>query len=143
MTLVHGDFHLRNVIVDPGDGTVRAVLDWELCTLGDPLADLGGLLAYWPEADDPPGAAFLAPTLEGFPARDELIEIYRSASGRDLSGLGFWQVLALWKVAIIVEGVYRRSLNDPRNAARGAIVDPQTVDAMLARALRTADAVGL
>ena len=123
LTLVHGDFHLRNVIVDPSDGAVRAVLDWELCTLGDPLADLGGLLAYWPEAGDPPGAPFLAPTLEGFPTRRELIELYGHATGRDLSALGFWQVLALWKVAIIVEGVYRRSLNDSRNAARGATVD--------------------
>jgi aminoglycoside phosphotransferase (APT) family kinase protein len=143
LTLVHGDFHLRNVIVDPVSGAVRAVLDWELCTLGDPLADLGGLLAYWPEADDPPGAPFLAPTLEGFPTRDELTDRYGQVTGRDLTALGFWHVLALWKVAIIVEGVYRRSLNDRRNAARGATVDPQTVEAMLARAVRTADAVGL
>jgi aminoglycoside phosphotransferase (APT) family kinase protein len=143
LTLVHGDFHLRNVIVDPGDGSVRAVLDWELCTLGDPLADLGGLLAYWPEGGDPPGAPFLAPTLPGFPDRSELIEMYGRATGRDLSSLGFWQVLALWKVAIIVEGVYRRALNDPRNAERGATADPETVDAIVARAVRTAEDVGL
>lgn len=49
MTLLHGDYHIRNVVTDAQHGSIRAVLDWELCTLGDPLADLGGLLAYWPE----------------------------------------------------------------------------------------------
>ena len=142
-TLVHGDFHLRNVIADRASGRPRAILDWELATLGEPLADLGGLLAYWPEAVDPPGEPFVATALPGFPDRAELRELYRKASGRDLSELAFWEVLALWKVAVILEGVRRRGLGDARNAARGAIVDEATIDAVVARAWRTAEAVGL
>lgn len=68
LTLVHGDFHLMNVITDPCDGSVNAVLDWELCTLGDPLADLGGTLAYWPEASDATVTGFAGASLPGFPS---------------------------------------------------------------------------
>lgn len=143
LSLVHGDFHLRNVIVDPVSGRTRAIVDWELSTLGDPVADLGTLLAYWPEAGDPPGAPFDASTLPGFPTRAELSDAYATRTGRDLTGLGFWEVLALWKIAIILEGVRRRALNDPRNAARGALFDEETIDFFLARARRRADEIRL
>ncbi|MFL6113680.1 MAG: phosphotransferase family protein [Catenulispora sp.] len=136
LTLVHGDFHLRNVIVSPDDGSVNAVLDWELCTLGDPLADLGTLLAYWPE-DGEPGSGLLSfSTLPGFPKREELAAAYLETSGRDGSALGFWHALGLWKIAIIAEGVLRRVRDEPRNRAAYAPTADQ-IDSLIAKALRT------
>lgn len=143
LTLVHGDFHIRNVIADPGTGELRAVLDWELSTLGDPLADIGSLLAYWPEADDPPTALFAASTLPGFADRRQLADTYLAASGRDGADLDYWHVLGLWKIAIISEGVLRRALDDPRNAADGGAPEPLVIDQLVDRAWRTAVDAGL
>jgi aminoglycoside phosphotransferase (APT) family kinase protein len=117
ITVVHGDFHLLNVIVGP-DGGVRAVVDWELCTVGDPLADLGLTIAYWNELGKPAGEGrhlFREPItdLRGFPDAAELVAEYERASGRDLSPLGFWVAFAYWKIAVITEGVYRRWLDNP------------------------------
>src|ERR1700742_3898202 len=107
-TIVHGDYRLDNMILTPA-GEVAAVVDWELCTLGDPLADVGTLMAYWPERDAPDIAigmpANLAP---GFPTREELAARYAEASGRDLADLDFYTALGYWKLAIILEGVYAR-----------------------------------
>jgi aminoglycoside phosphotransferase (APT) family kinase protein len=143
VTLVHGDFHLRNLIVSPQDGTVRAVLDWELCTLGDPLADLGGLLSYWPHAGEPATAINAASTLPGFLSRDQLASTYAERTGRALDALGFWHVLALWKVAVIAEGVLRRSREQPDNASPSGSVTAQGVDELVARAIAAAADVGL
>jgi aminoglycoside phosphotransferase (APT) family kinase protein len=143
MTLVHGDFHLLNLLIDPTSGEVRAVLDWELCTLGDPLADLGGLLAYWAQPGDPPGAPFPASTVAGFPSRERLVELYSERTGRDVAFVYFWEVLALWKVAIICEGVRRRALDDPRNAVRRATFDAAAVESLLDRATVLADEIGI
>ena len=140
LTLVHGDFHLGNVIVAPQQGEVRAILDWELCTLGDPLADLGGLFAYWPEAGEPAGPGMDIATLPGFPTRTELAAAYQQRTRRSLVALGFWYVLALWKVAIIAEGVLRRTLDEPRNATAGPMVTSATVDDLVERAVEAADA---
>jgi aminoglycoside phosphotransferase (APT) family kinase protein len=107
-TIVHGDYRLDNMILTPG-GEVAAVVDWELCTLGDPLADVGLLMVYWPEPGEELVAlgqpATLAP---GFPSRDELRARYAERSGRDLSQLDFFVALGYWKLAIILEGVYAR-----------------------------------
>jgi aminoglycoside phosphotransferase (APT) family kinase protein len=122
--LLHGDYHLHNLVLgDAGD--VRAVLDWELCTVGDPLADAGQMVAYWTELADPAGL-FREPVtaLEGFPPAAELAEAYARASGRDLAELGYWVAFAYWKIAIIVEGVYRRWLNDPVNGAAAGSLQP-------------------
>ena len=143
LTLVHGDYHILNVISDPEDGHIRAVLDWELCTLGEPLADLGGLLAYWPEATDSVVGSNRIPTLPGFPKRRELAAAYAEATGRDLSALPFWQTLAYWKIAIIIEGVRRRVLDEPQNAGPGELVPAHVVDNMITRALETAEAAGI
>ncbi len=107
-TIVHGDYRLDNMILTPG-GEVAAVVDWELCTLGDPLADVGLLMVYWPEAGEE-GIALGQPATmaPGFPGRDELRARYAERSGRDLSDLDFFVALGYWKLAIILEGVYAR-----------------------------------
>jgi aminoglycoside phosphotransferase (APT) family kinase protein len=133
LALVHGDFHLLNVIVTPGGDAVRAILDWELCTLGDPIADLGTLIAYWPEPDG----------IDGLASRDELAEMYAAETGRDLAALPFWHALALWKIAIICEGVRRRALEHERNAPRTGIPSARVVEKLVDHASRVADEAGL
>jgi aminoglycoside phosphotransferase (APT) family kinase protein len=107
-TIVHGDYRLDNMILTP-EGEVAAVVDWELCTLGDPLADVGLLMVYWPKSGEEATSlgqpANLAP---GFPDRDALRRRYEERSGRDLSRLDFYVALGYWKLAIILEGVYAR-----------------------------------
>jgi aminoglycoside phosphotransferase (APT) family kinase protein len=108
-TIVHGDYRLDNMILTPG-GEVAAVVDWELCTLGDPLADVGLLMVYWPEAGEGETLALGQPATlaPGFPKREELKARYAERSGRDLSQLDFFVALGYWKLAIILEGVYAR-----------------------------------
>jgi aminoglycoside phosphotransferase (APT) family kinase protein len=107
-TIVHGDYRLDNCMLDP-DGTVAAVLDWELCTLGDPLADVGLLLVYWTDRGDTrPALMEASTTLEGFPTSAELIAMYAAASGRDVSDVGYYVAFGYWKLACILEGVYAR-----------------------------------
>jgi aminoglycoside phosphotransferase (APT) family kinase protein len=107
-TIVHGDYRLDNMILT-GRGEVAAVVDWELCTLGDPLADVGLLMAYWPErGDDVVALGMPANLAPGFPSQKEIAGRYAERSGRDLSDLGFYVALGYWKLAIILEGVYAR-----------------------------------
>jgi aminoglycoside phosphotransferase (APT) family kinase protein len=107
--IVHGDFRLDNCLLDD-DGQVQAVLDWELCTLGDPLADLGLLLVYWGEPgedleEDIVGYPTSAP---GFLRRDDLIDLYADRTGRDLSHIGFYTAFGFWKLGCILQGVLDR-----------------------------------
>ena len=107
-SVVHGDYRLDNCMVS-ADGEVLAVLDWEICTLGDPLADVGLLMVYWTGPDDAASAwEGSATTAPGFANRDEVAARYAAASGRDLSDLGFYVAFAYWKLACILEGVYAR-----------------------------------
>ena len=107
-TIVHGDYRLDNTMLG-SDGHVRAVLDWEICTLGDPLADVGLLMVYWADPGDELSALLSAPTtLEGFPRRAEIAERYAERTGRDLSRLDFYIAFGYWKLACILEGVYAR-----------------------------------
>ncbi|HTR75881.1 MAG TPA: phosphotransferase family protein [Solirubrobacterales bacterium] len=108
VSIVHGDYRLDNMILDDA-GEVAAVVDWELCTLGDPLADVGTLMAYWPErGSDGISLGLPANLAPGFPVREEIATRYAEASGRDLSELDFFVALGYWKLAIILEGVYAR-----------------------------------
>lgn len=114
-TLVHGDYKLDNVMFAPGvPARLNAILDWEMSTLGDPLADLGWLISFWREPGDAAGSIFSDTTrvteMEGFSSRDELVSRYQDATGRDVDGLDWYQVLAIWKLAILLEGSYARHL---------------------------------
>jgi aminoglycoside phosphotransferase (APT) family kinase protein len=107
-TIVHGDYRLDNMILH-SSGEVAAVVDWELCTLGDPLADIGLLLVYWAEEGDELLPLFEPATMAaGFISREQVRERYAERSGRDLSQIDFYVALGYWKLAIILEGVFAR-----------------------------------
>jgi aminoglycoside phosphotransferase (APT) family kinase protein len=107
-SVVHGDYRLDNCIMAPDGSAVAAVLDWELCTLGDPLADLGQLHVYWPEPGERSAIDHSPTKAAGFPTRAELMAHYSEKTGRDLSQLAFYVAFAYWKLACILEGVYSR-----------------------------------
>ena len=116
-TIVHGDYRLDNTMLGD-DGRVEAVLDWEICTLGDPLADVGLLMVYWSEAGDELSSLPSSPTvLPGFPSRKEIADRYAERSGRDLSRLDFYVAFGYWKLACIIEGVYARYVGGAMGAA--------------------------
>jgi aminoglycoside phosphotransferase (APT) family kinase protein len=121
--VVHGDYRLDNVVVR-ADGSVAAVLDWELCTLGEPLADVGTFLDYWEVPPD--GRPFLdkvpASALDGFSGAGELAERYAEATGRDVSEIAYFRAFGYWRLACILQGVYARYQG---GAAAG---DPAAVD---------------
>jgi aminoglycoside phosphotransferase (APT) family kinase protein len=107
--IVHGDYRLDNTVLDD-DGNVLAILDWEICTLGDPLADLGLLLVYWAEPEDDDQALLgVAPTtLPGFARRSELMGHYAALSGRNVSEISYYRAFGYWKLACILQGVHVR-----------------------------------
>ncbi len=144
-TIVHGDYRLGNMALDPNDpGRIVAIFDWEMATLGDPLADLGYTLIYWMEPGEGPGpgATTGAPPLTTQPGafrRAELVEAYARQSGRDVSAIDFYQVLALYKLAVIGEGIYKR-FQLGKTLGKGFEGLTRGAPAMAARALRIADA---
>jgi aminoglycoside phosphotransferase (APT) family kinase protein len=106
-SIAHGDYRLGNMIV--GEGRIRALLDWELCTLGDPLADVGYLLNSWIEPADAP--EIQTPTsVGGFATRAQMCERYEAATGRDLGGINYYRAFSHWRLAAIGQGVYKRYL---------------------------------
>jgi aminoglycoside phosphotransferase (APT) family kinase protein len=106
--IAHGDFRLGNLAVGP-DGRVRAVFDWELAALGDPLADLGWLIASWGRPGDAVPPTIAGPSLvEGYPDAAELVARYAERSGRDVAELDFYVAFARWRSACIGAGVYSR-----------------------------------
>ena len=139
--LIHNDYKFDNVILDPEDLTkIIGVLDWEMSTLGDPLSDLGTALAYWVEAGDSNDLQKLrwGPTnYPGSMTRNELVERYAHATGRDVSNMVFYVVLARFKVAVIVQQIYYRYhvglTKDPRFAAM-----PEVVATLLRHSLQSA-----
>jgi aminoglycoside phosphotransferase (APT) family kinase protein len=110
-TIVHGDYRLGNTMF--AGSRLVAIFDWELATIGDPLADVGYLVATWAQSDDPEGAILgLSPVTRGpgFPTRAELVARYDERSGRSMSHLRWYTTLALWKSAVFLEGSYKRRL---------------------------------
>ena len=106
--LMHGDYHLQNLIFRLDGPQIAAVIDWELATIGDPLIDLAWLLANWPDPDGSPTTFTVSPW-DGFPSEAALISYYGELTGRDLSQLHWYKVFACYKLAIILEGTYARS----------------------------------
>lgn len=111
-TVVHGDFRLDNTILAPEDpGRVAAVVDWEMATLGDPLADLGLLLVYWDPVTEPVlGLPHATSANPGFPTASALAARYAQATGRDLGRLPFYRALGYFKLAVVAEGIHQRYL---------------------------------
>ena len=110
-SVVHGDYRLDNCLLDPGmPGRIKAVLDWEMSTLGDPLTDIGMMFVYWPEAGEE-RASSMSPvtTLPGFPTRREVAERYAKRTGADLSDLNWYVGFAFFKFAAIIAGIVARS----------------------------------
>lgn len=141
--LVHGDLHIGNVIADGQTGAINAVVDWELTTLGDPLADIGSLLAYWPVKGGLVLPGFEAPLEEGFLAPEELAARYLEQTGRSEKALAYWHTLGLWKVAIIAEGVVRRVMNNPSNAAKAGAPTQEMVEGIVTYARHVAKGYGI
>lgn len=136
VSIVHGDYRLGNCLVGD-DGRINAVLDWELCTLGDPLADVGYLLLDWDSADTSHPVTDGSPTrAAGFPRREHAAERYAARSGRDLGDLGFYVAFSAWRKACIVEGVYSRYV-------AGAVGEiPDNVEEFPPRVTRYLEAAG-
>jgi len=114
-TIVHGDFRLGNTLfASEAPARLAAVLDWEMATIGDPLADIGYLCMMWTEASDPTGGLRehlgKVTRAEGFPTRAELIERYEAGSGRSMKDIRWYTTLALWKSVVFMEGNYKRAI---------------------------------
>lgn len=128
-TLVHNDFKLDNVMLDPADvSKVIAVLDWEMCTVGDPLVDLGILLCYWAERGDPEDRreAISPVTVQpGWLTRRELTEVYAEMTGRDVSRIDFYEIFAIFKVAVVVQQIYFRYVRGQTHDERFAAFGPR------------------
>lgn len=109
--LIHNDYKYDNLVLDPDDWSIRAVLDWEMATIGDPLMDLGTSLGYWIEPNDPEelrAQAFGLTMLPGNLSREEIVQRYAQVSGSDVSHIQFYYVYALFKIAGIVQQIYKR-----------------------------------
>ena len=120
-TIVHGDYRLGNVMLAPGaPARLIAIFDWEMATIGDPLADVGYMMIHWTQAGDPANSRFNlqgVTSRPGFPTRQELVARYEERSGRSVQALDWYVTLALWKAVAFMEGNYKRAIT-------GATDDP-------------------
>ena len=132
--IIHGDYHLSNVMYRPDGGELAAIVDWELTTIGDPLIDLGWLLATWPSPDEDAAAIAVTPW-DGFPTAEELVAHYGERSSRDLSHIHWYGVLACYKLGIILEGTHARASAGKAPVATGDRLHAQTMG-LFQRALR-------
>jgi len=107
--ILHGDYHLANVLFSYDGPELAAIVDWELSTIGDPLLDLGWLIATWPDDDGAAAATIAFTPRDGLPNSAELVERYRAASDRDLGHIDWYAVLACYKLGIILEGTHARA----------------------------------
>ncbi len=133
VSVVHGDYRLDNTVLDE-HGKVKAILDWEICTLGDPMADVGLLLVYWNEASD--GATALLgtspTTANGFYTRQQVLDAYSSHSSLDISNVNFYQAFGYWKLACILQGVFARYSAGAAGGDQGSVSEYPKQIAMLA-----------
>jgi len=140
--LIHNDYKYDNVVLDPSDLTrIIGVLDWEMCTIGDPLADLGSALAYWIDSNDP--AEILETrwgptTYPGSLTRAQLVQRYAEKTGRDISDVAFYLVFARFKIVVIVQQIYYRYHQGLTHDERFATM-PKRISLLLRAALRTAE----
>lgn len=132
-TIVHGDYRLGNTIV--AGGRVQAVVDWELCTLGDPLADLGYLANQWLGPGEATPWRPTATQAGGFASREQMIARYGELTGADLDRIGYYQAFQQWRMAAILEGVYARY----RHGAMGEVPESVDLDELAAAVVRLAD----
>ena len=142
VSLVHNDYKLDNVMLAADDpGRVVAIFDWDMCTLGDPLSDVGALLTYWTEPGDPPylQATAMMPLGGGFLSRDELVARYADKSGRPVGDIAFYHALGLFRLTVIVAQIYVRYARGQTQDARFAAMEPMIP--LLAR--RAAEVAGL
>jgi aminoglycoside phosphotransferase (APT) family kinase protein len=130
--IMHGDYHLANVLFAPESPRLAAIVDWEMCTIGDPLLDLGWLLATWPEATGPDDAMASVVTgaiggASGLPTRAELVAYYAERSARDLSAIAWYTVLACFKLGIVLEGTHARACAGKAPKATGDLLHAITL----------------
>ncbi len=132
-SLVHNDYKLDNIMLDAHDPErIVAILDWEMCTVGDPLIDLGLLLCYWPQADDPEilsGSLRSVTMLPGWMNRGEIIERYTARSARDLTNIAYYHTFAVFKLTVVIQQIFYRYHVGQTKDARFADFD-QRVDAL-------------
>lgn len=124
VSVAHGDYRFGNCLTDVRHGRIAAVLDWELCTLGDPLADVGYLGVYWTDPGEAGGRHNDPSGADGFPTFAELLDRYAARTGRDLSRIDYYVAFSSWRLAVISEGVYARYLH----GAMGDAVDQSVLD---------------
>jgi aminoglycoside phosphotransferase (APT) family kinase protein len=140
--LIHNDYKYDNVVLDPNDLTkIIGVLDWEMCTIGDPLTDLGSALAYWVDASDPPDileTRWGPTTYPGSLTRAQLVQRYAQKTGRDVSEMAFYLVFARFKIAVIVQQIYYRYHQGLTHDERFATM-PHRIKLLLRAALQTAE----
>jgi aminoglycoside phosphotransferase (APT) family kinase protein len=134
VTVVHGDYRLDNTVLDDS-GHVKAILDWEICTLGDPMADLGLLLDYWAEPDDRMAVLLgSAPTTaSGFATRNQVLDAYARRSSLDVSQINYYQSFGYWKLACIMQGVFARYSAGATAGDQGSVLEYPAHIAMLAQ----------
>jgi aminoglycoside phosphotransferase (APT) family kinase protein len=133
-SVVHGDFKLDNVMLDAGDvGRIVAIFDWEMSALGDPLVDVGILLAYWAPTAPPEQRDALTTVTHrpGYFTQEEIVERYAARSGRDVSRIRYYEVFALFKIAVVIQQIYYRYVSGQTQDARFASFDARV--AYLAR----------
>jgi aminoglycoside phosphotransferase (APT) family kinase protein len=136
-TIAHGDYRLSNCMMSP-EGPVAGVLDWELCTLGEPMADLGGLLGYWYDPNDPDQRGDPQTTsLPGFPSQDEMAALYADRMKVSLERIVYYRAFCQWRLASIGEGVYARYLNG-QQGEQGEALDLDSYKNSIPRRLNNA-----
>ena len=131
--IMHGDYHLANLLYAFDSARVAAIVDWEMCTIGDPLLDLGWLIATWPDAGTAGGLAGAIGDAGGLPATSELVDEYAARSDRDLTAITWYAVLACFKLGIVLEGTHARACAGKAPVAVGDMLHATTLE-LFARA---------